>query len=137
MSHRIGPEPLDPALPLREVEGPDCGAIVAFTGVVRGHNRGKQVVLLDYEAYPEMALKVFAQIEQDAAAKWPGTRIAIHHRTGVCEPGVISVVIAAASPHRGSAFDACRLAIEQLKADAPIWKHERYPDGSEWVGIGS
>jgi len=137
VSHRIGPDLLDPSAPLREVEGSDCGAVVSFTGVVRGTNRGKQVVALDYEAYPEMALRVFAQIEADAAAKWPGTRVAIHHRTGLCVPGVISVVIAAASPHRAHAFDACRLAIEQLKADAPIWKRERYPDGSEWIGLGS
>jgi MoaE-MoaD fusion protein len=137
VSHRIGPEPLDVSAPLREVEGPDCGAVVSFTGVVRASNRGKQVVALDYEAYPEMALKVFAQIEQAAAARWPGTRIAIHHRVGHCAPGVVSVVIAAASPHRADAFDACRMAIEQLKADAPIWKHEKYPDGSEWVGMGS
>jgi molybdopterin synthase catalytic subunit len=137
VSHRIGPEPLDASAPLREVEGPDCGAVVSFTGVVRGTNRGKQVVSLDYEAYPEMALKVFGQIERDAAARWPGTRVAIHHRTGLCTPGVTSVVIAAASPHRADAFEACRMAIEQLKADAPIWKHEKYPDGSEWVGMGS
>ena len=137
MTHRIGHDPLDPAAPLREVEGSDCGAVVSFTGVVRGTNRGKQVVALDYEAYPEMALKVFAAIAADAAARWPGTRLCIHHRTGTLRPGDTSVVIAAASPHRGDAFEACRMAIEQLKADAPIWKHEKYPDGSEWVGMGS
>ncbi len=137
MSHQIGPDLLDPSAPLREVAGPDCGAVVSFTGVVRGTNRGKTVVALDYEAYPAMALLVFAQIEREAAARWPGTRVAIHHRIGLCAPGVTSVVIAAASPHRADAFEACRMAIEQLKADAPIWKHERYPDGSEWVGMGS
>lgn len=135
--HRIGPAPVDPAAPLHAVEGPDCGAIATFVGTVRESNRGKPVVHLDYEAYPEMALKVFARIEAEAAARWPGTRLAIHHRTGLLRPGEVSVAIAAASPHRASAFEACRHAIEALKADAPIWKHERYPDGSEWVGLGS
>ena len=84
-----------------------------------------------------MALKVFERISSDAARQWPGCRLAIHHRTGTLRPGELSVVIAAASPHRAHAFDACRHAIEQLKADAPIWKRERYPDGSEWIGLGS
>ena len=137
MSHRIGPEPIDPLAPHRAVEGPDCGAVTSFAGVVRNSNHGKQVVQLEYEAYPEMALKVFAGIEAEAARRWPGTRLAVHHRTGTLKPGELSVVIAAASPHRAHAFDACRLAIEQLKADAPIWKRERYPDGSEWIGLGS
>ena len=92
---------------------------------------------LDYEAYPEMALRVFARIEEEARARWPGTRIVIHHRTGTLEPGALSVVIAAASPHRADAFSACRQAIEELKKDAPIWKREHYEDGSEWVGLGS
>ena len=135
--HRIGPEPIDPLAPLRVVEGADCGAVTSFTGVVRESNHGKQVVVLEYEAYPEMAVKVFAAIAGEAARRWPGTRLCIHHRTGTLRPGETSVVIAAASPHRAHAFDACRHAIEQLKAEAPIWKRERYPDGSEWVGLGS
>jgi MoaE-MoaD fusion protein len=137
VAHRIGAEPLDPQAPSRAVEGPDCGAGVSFAGTVRETNHGKTVVVLEYEAYPEMALKVFAGIEAEAARRWPGTRVAIHHRTGTLRPGELSVVIACASPHRADAFDACRLAIEQLKADAPIWKRERYPDGSEWIGLGS
>ena len=53
------------------------------------------------------------------------------------QPGELSVVIAAAAPHRADAFEACRHAIEALKKDAPIWKREIYPDGSSWVGLGS
>lgn len=136
MSHLLTPEPLSPERPLREVEGPDCGAVVSFTGAVRDTNRGRAVVELEYEAYPEMALKVFARIAAEAQARWKA-RLVVHHRMGTLRPGELSVVIAAAAPHRADAFDACRFAIEELKKDAPIWKHERYPDGSEWVGMGS
>jgi len=135
--HRVSPEPLQILAAIHDVEGTDVGAVVTFVGTVRRSARGKSVVRLDYEAYPEMALKVFARIADEAARKWPGTRIAIHHRTGRLEPGALSVVIAAAAPHRADAFDACRLAIEELKKDAPIWKREHYPDGSVWVGLGS
>jgi molybdopterin synthase catalytic subunit len=135
--HRISPEPLEVASAVHDVEGTDAGAVVTFVGTVRDNARGKRVVRLDYEAYPEMALKVFARIAEEAARKWTGVRIAIHHRVGKLEPGALSVVIAAAAPHRAEAFDACRLAIEELKKDAPIWKREHYPDGSSWVGLGS
>jgi len=135
-AHRLGPGPIDPDAPLREVAGPDCGAVVSFVGTVRETNHGKRVVRLEYEAYPEMALRIFDHISTHAREKW-AARVAIHHRTGALEPGEISVVIAAAAPHRADAFEACRHAIEALKKDAPIWKRELYPDGSSWVGLGS
>jgi molybdopterin synthase catalytic subunit len=134
--HRIGSDPLSAEAPLRAVEGTDCGAVVGFTGTVRSTNHGQVVVRLEYEAYPEMALRVFDQIAAVARERW-GARVCIHHRTGALNPGELSVVIAAAAPHRADAFEACRHAIEALKKDAPIWKREIYPDGSSWVGLGS
>ena len=134
--HRIGPAPLSLDAPLRAVTGTDCGAVVSFTGTVRSSNHGQMVVRLEYEAYPEMALRVFDHIASQARERW-GARLAIHHRTGALDPGELSVVIAAAAPHRADAFEACRHAIESLKKDAPIWKREIYPDGSSWVGLGS
>ena len=136
-AHRICDAPLSVDAVHTAVVGPDCGAVVHFVGAVREQTRGKPVVALQYEAYPEMALAVFAQIEEHARAQWPGTRLCIHHRVGTLRPGELSVVIAAASPHRADAFAACRHAIEALKKDAPIWKREEYPDGSSWVGLGS
>ena len=134
--HRIGPGVLSPDAPVREVAAADCGAVVTFVGTVRADNHGKRVVRLEYEAYPEMALRIFDHIATQAREKW-AARVIIHHRVGALEPGEISVVIAAAAPHRADAFDACRHAIEALKKDAPIWKRELYPDGSSWVGLGS
>src|SRR5919201_2169196 len=128
-AHCVSDGPLSLEAPVEAVSGTDCGAVVAFIGTVRAHNRGRTVMRLEYEAYPEMAVRVFARIEEEARARWPGTRVAIHHRVGTLEPGAVSVVIAAASPHRADAFSASRLAIEALKKDAPIWKREHYQDG--------
>ena len=136
-AHRISDGALSIDGPIAAVAGTDCGAIVTFVGTVRATSRGRSVVRLEYEAYPEMALRVFERIEEEARARWPGTRIAIHHRIGSLEPGAVSVAIAAASPHRADAFAAARHAIEELKSNAPIWKREHYQDGSEWVGLGS
>ena len=135
--HRIGAELIAPEAPLRAIVGPDCGAVATFVGTVRDSTRGRAVIALEYEAYESMALKQFALIEQEAQDRWPGCRVAIHHRTGRLLPGEISVAIAAAAPHRDDAFAACRHAIEALKADAPIWKRELYRDGASWVGMGS
>ena len=61
-------------------------------------------------------------------------RLAIVHRAGEVAVGESSVIIVVASPHRQQAFEACRYAIEELKARAPIWKAERFADGSVWMG---
>lgn len=118
------------------VSGAESGGVVTFTGQVRNQTRGRRVLRLEYEAYAPMAERVLAQIGQEAAERWPGARLAIHHRTGVLEPGEPAVVIAAAAPHRAEAFEACRHAIERLKVDVPIWKKEFFEDGEVWVGLG-
>jgi molybdopterin converting factor subunit 1 len=135
-AHRVSREKLSAEAPVHAVEGTDCGAVVSFVGTVRSSNHGKAVVRLEYEAYEPMALRVFDHIAATARERW-GARVAIHHRVGALDPGELSVVIAAAAPHRADAFEACRHAIESLKKDAPIWKREIYPDGSSWVGLGS
>src|ERR671938_2129464 len=84
------------------------GAVLVFRGVARRHSRGREVVHLEYEAYPEMAEKVMAQIADEMKARWPISGVAIVHRTGVLEIGQASVVIAVAGPHRGEVFDAAQ-----------------------------
>ena len=80
------------------------GAVIVFRGVARRFSRGRDVVHLEYEAYPEMAEKVMAQIADEIKQRWPISRVAMVHRTGVLEIGQASVVIAVSAPHRGEAF---------------------------------
>ena len=114
-----------------------CGAVATFTGVVREFSRGRQVLYLEYEAYPEMAIVKMRQIEQEVRDKWEIEQILIHHRVGRLEVGEASVVIAVSAPHRRQALEACAYAIERLKQIVPVWKKEVSPDGSFWVGMGS
>ena len=109
------------------------GAVTSFLGLVRNHNVGRAVTHLEYEAYEALALRSFERIAQEAEARWPGIRLAIHHRTGRIEIGGASVAIAAASAHRGHAFAACRYAIERIKQIAPIWKREFFEGGDVWI----
>lgn len=133
---RVVDQPLQLSEAIAAVGGEAYGAVVTFSGAVRDQTRGRRVVRLEYEAYAPMAERVFAQIAGEAAARWPGARVSILHRTGTLRPGELAVVIAAAAPHRAEAFDACRHAIERLKQDAPIWKKEHFEDGEVWVGLG-
>ncbi|HEY8168103.1 MAG TPA: molybdenum cofactor biosynthesis protein MoaE [Candidatus Limnocylindrales bacterium] len=124
------------------------GAVVTFLGRTRetpgtpapgqegeaARHAGQRVVGLDYEAYEAMALTTLAAIADEIAERFGVRRLAIVHRVGAVEVGQASVAIAVAAPHRGAAFDACRYAIEELKARAPIWKSERFADGSVWLG---
>ena len=109
------------------------GAVVSFVGLVRNHNAGRRVRYLEYDAYEPLAIRVFERIAAEAAERWPGARLALHHRLGRLEIGEASVAIAAASPHRGEAFASCRYAIERVKQIAPIWKHEFFEGGDVWI----
>jgi molybdopterin synthase catalytic subunit len=124
---------LDAARIAALVERADCGAVATFVGLVRDANAGRRVLWLDYEAYAPMAVSTFERIAAEASARWPGARLAIHHRVGRLEIGEASVVIAAASPHRADAFGACRFAIERVKQIAPVWKHEHFEGGDVWI----
>ena len=125
--------------PIREddaaarVKAPGMGGIVTFAGAVRDNARGRSIRHLEYEAYPEMAVREMEKISAEAARRWPGVRVAIGHRAGHLEVGELAVVIAAAAPHRAEAFEACRFAIDTLKETVPIWKKEVATDGEYWV----
>jgi molybdopterin synthase catalytic subunit len=119
--------------PLREaVAHPGAGAILIFEGVTRDHFEGREVTRLEYEAYEPMALKEMEAIGAEIRQRWPQTRVAMAHRTGIVEVGEASVLIAVSAPHRVAAYDASRFAIDTLKKRVPIWKKELYADGSCW-----
>jgi len=115
------------------VVGPDRGGLVTFTGLVRRHGKVPNVVRLEYEAYRAMAERVLGEIADEIEAEIANSRVAIHHRVGSLAVGDAAVVVAAAAPHRGPAFEACRAAIDRLKSRAPIWKKEIGETGAEWI----
>jgi molybdopterin synthase catalytic subunit len=130
----VGPEPLS-VLRVADAlgdQGAD-GAEVTFLGLVRNHNLGRSVRYLEYEAYEPLALRAFERIGDEAAARWPSARLALHHRIGRLDVGEASIAIVARSPHRADAFAVCRYAIERVKQIAPIWKREFFDGGDVWI----
>ncbi|PPT07770.1 Molybdenum cofactor biosynthesis protein MoaE [Geitlerinema sp. FC II] len=133
----LAPLSLDTAYSL--ADDPGNGAVVVMSGTVRDNTEGRAVECLEYQAYEPMALQVFRQIATEIRRQWSDVRrVVVHHRTGRLRVGEISVLVAVGCPHRSEAFEACRYAIDTLKHNAPIWKKERWADGSStWVSIGA
>lgn len=127
---------IDPRALERECRTDRDGAVVTFSGVTRNHNDGVEVVSLRYETYPEMAQKVMCGLFEEAIKRFPITRARVVHRLGEVPIGEASVVVVVASAHRGPAFEACRVLMDRLKNEVPIWKQELLAEdgGERWVG---
>ncbi|MCH7953537.1 MAG: molybdenum cofactor biosynthesis protein MoaE [Chloroflexi bacterium] len=124
---------LDPGRVAEHVRRDDAGAIALFYGVVRDHNRGRRVMHLEYDAYPEMATKVMRQIAAEVKERFGVAEIAIQHRTGRLGIGETSLLVAVSSAHRKEAFEACQALVDRFKETVPVWKKEVFEDGEEWV----
>ena len=116
------------------VADPAAGGIALFAGAVRDSDHDRGVSGLSYSAHPSAAGEL-RRVAEVIAEKYPVIGIAAVHRVGDLVIGDLAVVLAVSCPHRAEAFDACRDLIDILKASVPIWKHQRFDDGTaEWVG---
>ncbi|MBA4170987.1 MAG: molybdenum cofactor biosynthesis protein MoaE [Chloroflexi bacterium] len=129
--------PIDVAALERATAERAHGAVVTFVGRARDRaDDDRTVVELEYEVYPEMATSVLAEIAAEAEARW-GVAVAVTHRFGVVPIGEAAVAIVTAAMHRAEAYEANRFMIEAIKERLPIWKRERFADGSEWKRAGA
>lgn len=116
----------------RLVADPDRGGVVTFAGVVRGHDHGRAVASLAYEAHPT-AGAVLAEVAAEVAAEFDVV-VAVAHRVGVLTVGEVALGAAVAAAHRGPAFAACGALVDRVKERLPVWKHQHFTDGTdEWV----
>jgi molybdopterin synthase catalytic subunit len=129
----VSTQPLDVAAHERAVQVPQAGAQVVFCGVVRDHDHGQPVVELTYEAHPS-APDVLTEVATRFAAR-PGVEaLAVSHRIGRLVVGDVALVVAVSTAHRGDAFEICAQLVDEVKKVLPIWKQQRFADGSdEWV----
>lgn len=124
---------------LSSVSDPRAGGTCLFVGTVRNHDAkdgaDAGVTELDYSSHPQAA-EVARALAEKLAADGRSVRIAIVHRVGRLSIGDLAVVVGVSAEHRGEAFDVCRELIDEFKATVPIWKHQRFTDGSDaWVGL--
>jgi molybdopterin synthase catalytic subunit len=112
----------------------DIGAVVTFTGTVRGTAGGRPITSMTLEHYPGMTEAELERVETEANARWPLQASLIIHRYGALKPGDNIVLVIAASPHRHAAFEAASYLMDFLKTRAPFWKKETGTDGTgQWV----
>ena len=112
----------------------DIGAVVAFTGIVRGADNGRSLSAMTLEHYPGMTEAELERVEAEAYGRWPLAASLIVHRVGELKPGEPIVLVVTASAHRRAAFEAAEFLMDYLKTRAPFWKKETGADGSgQWV----
>ena len=109
------------------------GAVVTFCGDVRDHDGGKEVASLLYEIHPS-APEQIKLITESIIGRFEIEKVAVAHRYGDIAIGETAFAVAVSAAHRQAAFDACAAIVDEVKAKLPIWKHQKFTDGSdEWV----
>jgi molybdopterin synthase catalytic subunit len=124
--------PIDPAALLADFTraAAGAGAIVSFTGVVRGEG-GVETLWLDH--HPRLTEQAFVLLYEQAMQRFDLDSLAIVHRAGNIPAGEPIVFVAAAARHRRSAFDAVDHVMDRLKTDVPLWKRETAAGGTRWI----
>ena len=118
---------------LRQQAG-DAGALVAFQGMVRAHDKSHPLAALHLEHYPGVTEAEIERIARQAAERWPVSACRVIHRVGRLLPGDGIVLVVVASAHRQASFAAAEYLMDYLKTEAPFWKREEFPDGAQhWV----
>jgi molybdopterin synthase catalytic subunit len=120
---------------LADVSGPDCGAVVVFTGVVRADDEGgRRGSRIHYDCYREMAQQEMSRLIEEIKASSGVKSIRAVHRIGDVPVGEISLLVVVASGHRGEGYEASRRVVDEIKKRVPIWKKEVYDDeSSRWL----
>ena len=105
-----------------------------FLGQVRADEVGdKKITMIEYTAYPEMALEKMGEIREAIFAKYPLTCMHVYHSLGRVAAGEICLFVFTSSAHRKPAIDACAETVERIKAELPIWGKELFADaGYQW-----
>lgn len=127
---------LDTEEQLAEQFTPNCGAVVSFTGKVRGKDRQQLLSHLYLEHFPGVTEKEIEKIIKAAQAKWPLQYVKVIHRIGKIARGEKIVLVLTMSEHRKDAYQANEFIMDYLKTEAPFWKKECFENGdSNWVDM--
>ena len=130
MGVRIQSEAFDLANELAGLGSSGAGAVVSFTGIVRGDGGLSR---MEIEHYPGMTERAIGSIAATAMDRWDLTDCLVVHRYGTLMPGEHIMMVATAATHRAEAFEAAEFLMDYLKSRAPFWKKEFGPDGADWV----
>lgn len=127
------PGPVDPG-PVAPPPGHAGGGTCTFVGTTRPerHPEHGELLGLEYAAAEPLTSERLGNLARDIADRHQLRLLSIEHARGSVPVGSASVHIVAIADHRDAAFTACREAIDRLKQEIPIWKRERWQDGTTW-----
>ncbi len=104
----------------------EMGAVIRFSGVVRGTEDGAGIQGIEYESFQPMVERQFSLLFDELASRWPQVgSVRLVHRLGVVAAGESSLWVEVTAPHRMEAFAACQWLIDSMKRVVPIWKRPR------------
>ena len=114
------------------------GAVCSFVGTVRDTRAltGQaldEVQAMELEHYPGITEKSIEFMIEQAHQRFDFYAARVVHRVGRLLPADQIVLVAVTSAHRGESFKACEFLMDYLKTQAPFWKKEQTPQGSQWV----
>lgn len=109
------------------------GAIVTFTGTVRGDDDGAEVTALTLEHFPGMTEAEITRIIETARDRWSLAGVTVIHRVGRLLPEDNIVFVGVAAAHREAAFAGASFIMDYLKTKAPFWKKAEDASGESWV----
>lgn len=120
---------------------PQSGAVVFFIGLVRDlydssklSSANKKIEYLELEHYPGMTEALCQEIVDEAATRYQFDKARVIHRVGKIHANEQIVMVAVASNHRESAFQAAQFIMDYLKTRATFWKKEVGDNGQQWLG---
>lgn len=100
---------------ISKLEVQECGAVVTFTGRVRGYSAGKKVLALEHDLTGKKAQNLVRKINNELQKKWDIQGLSFCCRTGPVPAGEVTLVIAVSTIHRPEAFAACQYIIDRFK----------------------
>ena len=130
MEVEVREAPFDPGAELGAFDARGAGAVVSFTGVVRGDGG---LTSMEIEHWPGATEEALAALVAEARARWDLTAVRVVHRWGPMRPGEPIMMVLAAAPHRAAAFEAAEFLMDVLKSRAPFWKKENRDGVAAWV----
>jgi molybdopterin synthase catalytic subunit len=129
---RLAERTIDPAGLLRQFTAAvaGAGAILSFTGVVRGQGDVRDLWLDHHE---RLTLGAISALAAEACERFELADVAVVHRVGRILAGEPILFVAAAAVHRRAAFDAVDFMMDRLKSQIPLWKRETRGDREVWI----
>jgi len=111
---------------IRNLKNSNAGSIIVFLGEPRRSIEDGPIVLIEYSAYEEMALKELKKIESEALKRDGVIDVIIIHKIGNVSLKEISFFVGVTSSHRKEGFQACSFIVDEVKKKVPIWKEIKY-----------